>query len=374
MNFVKNKRILLFVIGTFLALIPSYIMRFSESTYMWMYNNLKTYPGDLWNFFTNYIIAQHAKFPPEYPAGLRFFYEVMQFYRYENYSLFFTVNFLIIAFFACATTYLLIKIMEVSGQISKLKNIIWFWILAPSFIIYATLNYDAPVVFLIVLSLYLFFKKKFSGSIIALAAGTVLKIFPVFLLPIILLKCPKEKRLNLFLLFLSIVFVLNLPYMLSDFSAWIFPYTWQITDNLSKTPESGTYWWIMYKSFGNWSGAISLILYAVLYFITVKKFCKTSLVNLGIAVVLLFLLTDRIYSPQYNLYLLPFLTLASYKINKKAFYLLEIINIFIIIFLFNIRAEPARMQILTFIKYSAIIWLFVENWKVMQKEINPLRS
>jgi hypothetical protein len=60
---------------------------------------------------------------------------------------------------------------------------------------------------------------------------------------------------------------------------------------------------------------------------------------------ILFLITDRIYSPQYNLYLLPFLVLIDLNYRNKsekigffvAFYIAELISIIHVIFLFKIR-------------------------------------
>ncbi len=373
----QNKNLFLLILGTMVALIPGYLIRYQEQVYMWFYNNFTTYPGDLWNFWINYL-GKGLVYPPEYPAGLRFFYEVFRFDKYLSYTQYFTVNAIILTLCAVGITYLLWKIVNRASsfeprasknyiQISNIKyrvlSIWFFWILAPSFIFYSFLNYDLPVVFLIVLAVYLFYRQKYYWAISALALGTVMKVFPVFLLPIFILKSPRKNWVKLGLLFIVIVVLLNLPYILQNFNNWIFPYTWQIGSNLSKDPTAGTYWWIFYKYLGSFAGWFSLILFAGLYIFTYIKLKKADLIYLCLAVILIFLLTDRIYSPQYNLYLLPFLALSFNKIDKRAFYLLEIPNLFIVLFIFFLKANPVYLQTLVFIRYGALVWLYLDNYK-----------
>jgi len=413
MRLMKKNNLIFLLSGTILALIPGYLIRYNESVYMWFYERFTTYPGDLWNFFANYL-AKGAHYPPEYPAGLRFFYETFGFYKYQDYTWFFSVNAIILTAFAVGTTYLLYKIINdrakarekileshakmrlprfplrqgFEGQVTRndeikksrvtsyklqVTNILWFWIFAPTFLFYSFLNYDLPVVFLIVLAVYLYYRKKNYWAIVALAIGTVVKVFPIFLLPIFILKSPKKDWLKLSLLFIGIVIALNLPYAIGDFNKWIFPYTWQIGENVSKSPEAGTYWWIFYPYLKNHLGWTSLGLFAGLYIFTYLKLRKTSLINLCLAVILIFLATDRIYSPQYNLYLLPFLALADYRVNKKAFYLLEIPNVIHVFAIFWLKEHLVLFQSLIAMKYISIVWLYVSNYKASKTQKSKLK-
>ena len=94
-----------------------------------------------------------------------------------------------------------------------------------------------------------------------------------------------------------------------------------------------------------------------------KKLKTKSMVAQLVTVLILFLLTDRIYSPQYHLYLLPFLVLLPYQINKIAFYLVEIINVAIVFFLFKLFDNLVLLQILVFLRYFLLIALLVDNYK-----------
>lgn len=367
---MKNKKNVFFLLlGTILACLPAYFIRFNEQIFNWLYQNFGTYPSDLWNFFANYL-QRGLQYPPEYPVGLRFFYEIFGFYKYNNYFDFFSVNCVILILFACGITYLLAEIVKKSQKsVWKMDNIWYFWILAPSFLFYGLYNYDLPVVFLIVLATYLFLDKKYSLAIISLAIGTVVKVFPIFLLPIFILKSPRKDWLKLFVIFCVIVLCCNLPYMLSNFDTWIYPYVWQISQNISYSAKAGTYWWIFYPIFGNNIGIVSLLLFVILYFIVWKKMKDAPFINICIAVIIIFLATDRIYSPQYNLYLLPFLALASYKIDKKWFYSLEIVNVLHVAAFFYLIEHVVLLQSLIAIKYIALFFLFKNNLLQSRKVI-----
>jgi hypothetical protein len=358
-SFKADSKLKFLFLGTLLAMVPAYLLRYKDDVFMFFYNNFTTYPGDLWNFFYNYL-QKGLVYPPEYPAGLRFFYEVMGFHSYESYTLFFTVNTLILLLFALGTTYLLYLLVKKRGY--DLRRIWYFWILAPSFIFYGTINYDLPVVFLVVLSVYLFTKEKFYQAIFWLGLGMVLKVFPVFLLPIFIWKAPRELRVKLVLLFGLVVLACNLPYMINNFQTWLFPYVWQISSNISKGPDQGTYWWLIYPLAGKFTGWLSLGLFGALYLFTSFKMKKAHFFDLCLNVILLFLLTDRIYSPQYNLYLLPFVVLCTFSISRKKFYIMDILNLLIVFFCFFLKDNPAFLQIIVFARYFLLISILRQNY------------
>ncbi len=90
-----------------------------------------------------------------------------------------------------------------------------------------------------------------------------------------------------------------------------------------------------------------------------KYFWHLSLIRRLTVIILLFLLTDKVYSPQYNLYLLPFLVLLDFQIKLRWFYLLEIPNFIQVFFLFAIKQQPILLQGIIFIKYFALIAILI---------------
>lgn len=371
----KNKKNLwIFLLGCAAALFPQYYIRSSYDIYYFLFKKFRTYPGDLWYCWNNYLSRGHA-YPREYPSGIqvifRFIFKVKpDWFNYEWYMMFMS---LFLGTLALMITYflyhLVIKTHHRTGRI-------WlYWILAPSFLFYALLNLDLLSIFTIVIAYYLFLEEEYYLAAAMLALGTTIKVFPVFLTPLLFFQCPRKYRWGSVAAFIITWFAFNLPFMITEWDAWVFPYAWQIKHNVSDSPTDGTYWWIFYNLFekigGEGSGALvgrlSLLLYASLYFMFLKKKWELPLARKCVGIIILFLLTDRIYSPQYNLYLLPFLVLVDTKINKLAFYTAEVLNMIQVMFLFfwkdnPVGSEGLYLQILILIKYVALAYLFVQNW------------
>lgn len=56
--------------------------------------------------------------------------------------------------------------------------------------------------------------------------------------------------------------------------------------------------------------------------------------------------------------------MVDYKINRCIFYAIEIPNVIQVMFLFFFKTEPYTLflQTLIFLKYAALILLFIQNW------------
>jgi uncharacterized membrane protein len=371
MSTIKNYKNLVYLfIGTILALLPSFLIRVNYDFSMVLFEKFGTYLGDIWNFFANYL-QEGLAFPPEYPVGIRFIYELFQFNKIHTLSNFFSINACILTICALTITYILYLIVKENYK--KISSIWYYWILAPSFIVYSLYNYDLLAITFTILAYYLLTKNKYNYSAISLAIGAIIKFFPVYLLPIFIINLPKEKRLKYFVIFVITFLVCNLPYMISNFSTWAHPYLWQITNNLSHSAREQTYWWMLYPYLGKSLGIISIILFAGLYIYFVIKLKNKPLPVQIVAILILFLLTDRIYSPQYNLYLLPFLVILPYFINKPIFYLLELINVAVIIFFFKLTNNVILLQSMVFIRYFLLIILFIINYQyAFKKDIKKI--
>ncbi len=220
------------------------------------------------------------------------------------------------------------------------------------------------------------------------------------------------------LVFVFVWFAFNVPFMVKEWDAWKYPYEWQIKHNYAKSTKDGSYFWVIHNvlnyaedkmdrklsrdgiawkihkkmtPYKEHMGKISLIMFAFLYFIFLKYRWNLPFARRCAGVILLFLLTDRIYSPQYNLYLLPFLVLVDYQFEKPiqnflfmtAFYLVGILSCSQTIFLFKIREIflytinvkpfnplelPVLFQGVVFLKYLLLIYLFIVNWTA---PVNP---
>ncbi len=364
--FLKNNRLILIMIGAFLALIPEYIIRHNLDMAYFMYNHFTTYFGDLWYCFDFYL-SKGFPYPREYPLGIQLLFRIIYLIPEikNNYSLYMAVISTTLCVFALSITYILYQLVNEShGDTRK----IWLlWILAPSYLFYGLINLDFLAILPMLLAYREFIRNRIIPSGIWLAIGTAIKVFPVFILPILFFSTNRKK--HLLISFILTWIIINIPFIISDFDAWSFPYIWQIQNNFAKTNSDYSWTWMMYQFFnhfgiGNLSGKLSLLLFAsgYIYFCLIK-YKNVPLIQKITGIMILFLLTDRVYSAQYNLYLLPFLVLVNYKINRKYFYLLEIPNMLLILFCFYIKSNIAILQGLMAIKYFALIMLFRNNWK-----------
>jgi hypothetical protein len=374
--YIKKHNLGLVLFAAVVALIPEYVMRSTLTATYFMYNHFSTYSGDLWYCFDNYL-AKGFPYPREYPSGIQLLFKLLFLLPSikNNYTVYMAVISSILSLIAIAITYVLYQlVIDSHGNTKK----IWLlWILSPSYLFYGLLNLDFLAIITILLSYSTFIKGRHIQCGVWLALGTTIKVFPVFLLPLLFFSANKTQKKQLVISFILTWTAFNIPFMLTDFASWVFPYMWQIQENYSRTNHDGSWTWVIYQLFdhfgiGSLSGKISLVLFAsgYIYFCLIK-YRNLPLIQRLSGVMMLFILTDRVYSPQYNLYLLPFLVLVDYKVSSKYFYLFEIPNMLQVFFCFYFKANPILLQGLIAIKYFALIMLFSNNWQAKSNIETP---
>lgn len=355
-----NQQYLIYLI-TLLSLAPQYIIRCNFDILYWMYYHFTTYFSDIWYCWDVYL-HHNFPYPREYPAGIqllfRFLYKIP--YLKDDFTYYMSIM---------ATIFLAVS-LAISDMLLKLKlstkNILLFWLLTPSFLFYGFWNLDVLPILTMIAAYYYFKKNKFYVSMVLLALGTTLKVFPIFVLPIYILAISDHKlKAKMIIIFVFSWLAMNIPMMVLDWSAWIFPYEWQIQSNFSRSMQDGSWTWILYVlldplGYGSLVGKISLALFAVGYLTLITKYKDTSFEAKIVIVMLLFLLTDRVYSPQYDLYLLSALVLFRSRVNLFWFYMLEIPNFIQGFFLFYLKNHAYLLQIILVFKYLAIIMLLID--------------
>ena len=360
--------------GCLASMAVSYCFRF----FYWpLFYGLGTYPGDIWYVHMNYggFLQEHFFFRMEYPIGIFMLIKLatgLTLLISENlqYKTFLATNAVILGAFGLGTAFLLWRIQHLTmhGQ-RRVKWRIWvFWVLAPSFIFYSLLNFDLPAVFLCLLAIYFHLQRKEDLSAVSLGLGTAVKFFPILLLPLFLF----DKKIRNYVRYCVVAGVswllVNLPFMLLDFEAWLFPYLWQATreptrDGVCLPPLPCS------RRHG------SLPLLSLLYALTLLYMSRhrtergtqsllskrMRLVGFSVPLLTSFLLANRIFSPQYILWVLPFLVFAS-PLSFVSFYLFEIPNVAHTLFLFKYMADyPLLSLTLRAIRYLALISIYLQT-------------
>lgn len=359
MSLNSSRLNVLLICATLLAMLPEFLMRSNLDIMYWFYSHFSTYFGDLWYCWDNFL-AKDFPYPREYPSLIQLIFRGIYLIPEvtTDYSLYIIFPVALLAIAATLNTHL----MHHLGASSQ--RLVVFWILAPSFLFYSLLNLDLLPIVTILYSYLFFNSKRYHLCALSLAVGTAIKVFPIFLFPVYFFAAPKDKRFEMILFLVIIWFSLNLPFMTADWDAWKFTYVMQIQQNFARTSSDGSWTWILYQLFehygiGSWSGKVSLVIFATAYFLIMKHFWHLSLIRRLTIVIILFLLTDKVYSPQYNLYLLPFLVLLDFQIKLRWFYLLEIPNFIQGFFLFAIKNQPVLLQGIIFVKYFALLFLLI---------------
>lgn len=287
--------------------------------------NWGLYQGDIWYFFYYYgDKIQHLPFYSiEYPIGYVYIHKLTYtlnqlIFREFTYHDWVISNALIMTPLILSSVYLMMKISYLLS-----KNPFWTYLfiaLSPSFFIASTTNYDIYPTFLTLLAIYLLLLNRYLSAFIFLAIGAVIKLYPGFLIPLFLLFVySKEKSLKKTikygLVLILIVVGSNLPFALSDFSSWIFPYTWQPNNPQRMDPNTISFYFSQVgldKFRTPFFGVVILISWvAAFLFYKYKKLTTKNLILLSFFTTISAVFGNHVNCPQYIMWFLPFVSILQ---------------------------------------------------------------
>ncbi len=256
---------------------------------------------------------------------------------------YYATNAFVLLGFAVAATYLLYRMTP-----EQERGRLWrYWIFAPSMFFFATYNWDLMAVFFSVAAFYVIAphygesprtdadqtqtlrKQRLGLAAFFLALGFAAKFYPVlYFIPLLLAAVTWKERVKLVAIFGATALAVNLPFMFANFDGWSYFFTLNSVRN--SNPDS--IWTILRFFFSDAAvgvpaiNAISLVLFAGAYTWVMVRFRKAPMLWLCFTATLLFLITNKIFSPQYVLWLLPFFVLLP-SVKNWQFYGLELANI-----------------------------------------------
>ena len=194
--------------------------------------------------------------------------------------------------------------------------------LAPGIILTLNVNWDMWAVFLGAFGLLLWARGRSGWAGILLGLGAAMKLYPLFFLGAILVLCVRAGRIRSFLavLLASAVtwLMVNLPFMLTSFEQWATFYRFS-----SERDVSFSSMWLAFVWTG-WSGETFSLISNGLFLL-----CCLGIAWLGWAaplrpragqlcflIVASFLLLGKVYSPQFVMWLIPLVVLASPRLRQ----------------------------------------------------------
>ncbi|MEU6080305.1 glycosyltransferase 87 family protein [Streptomyces sp. NPDC047108] len=189
--------------------------------------------------------------------------------------------------------------------------------LAPAFALTATINWDLFAVALTAAAMLMWSRSRPLAAGVLIGLATAAKLYPVLLLGPLLVLCLRAGRLRAWgsaaggaaVAWL----VVNLPVMALAPEGWQKFYTF----SQERPVDFGSFWLIISQRTGDplegantWATALTLLLCAGIGALALYAPRRPRFAQLAFLVVAVFILVNKVYSPQYVLWLIPLAALA----------------------------------------------------------------
>lgn len=251
---------------------------------------------------------------------------------------------------------------------------------APSMISYAFLNWDLLSVGFCAFGLWAFVRKKDELAGAMLGLGAAAKIFPGLILPALMIARRREGK-RVWPMAAQAVLWFAIPnvvvWIYAGTEGWWFPWKFQSL----RGPNWETLWSFLSRRFGDdWSFlALDTGYGRRAQFVSMAMFGAGALwllyrewrssrprpIATGFGLVLLFLLTAKVYSPQYALWLLPFFALVRVPWHAFAVFTLTEIGVTVAIWAFFVAFADGTstpwnlnwLDIAVFCRYAGLLYV-----------------
>jgi uncharacterized membrane protein len=268
------------------------------------------------------------------------------------------------------------------------RRALWF-ALAPTLLVYGTMNWDLlAVVFATGGLLYLFNRRDGTAGAL-LGLGAAAKFFPAMLAVPFIAQRLRQRRLDgaikVAWATLGTWALVNAPFALASPSSWFRFFKF----NGARSPDFDSLWYIGCRHFRSlcMSTRAVNILSALLFVaalicvwgLRAVRFSDFPRWTLGFPLIALFLLTSKVYSPQYSLWLLPWFALAVPGL--RTFVAFEVADLAVFVTRFwwfgkyqnNLLASPAWFEAMVLLRAAVLVWC-VASWIWREHETLPIEA
>ena len=193
------------------------------------------------------------------------------------------------------------------------------WAASPSMVLYALHNWDLLAVAAATAALWAWWRGRDDAAAVLLAVGACLKVYPgLFLLPLAvdrLVRRDVAGAVRVLLVGGGTVVAVNLPFVLAGREGWAATYAFQSARAADSSSNSLWYWVYPHLTTEQLNVVVPALLAVALAVALADGVRRAQagadfpLVQVCGAVLVAFLLLNKVSSPQYTLWLLPFLAL-----------------------------------------------------------------
>jgi putative flippase GtrA len=196
----------------------------------------------------------------------------------------------------------------------------WRWALASPLLLFAFQNWDTFAIAALVGGLVAYERRRPATAGVLLGVGTAIKLFPAVVVPVLvaaaLVRGDRRGARRLVVGFVATVLAVNLPVAVVAGHGW----WWTMQFQGARAATWGTVWMYAYRTLGlpthgpaaaHMADVVSMVALALglaaLVAVTVRR--RLDPVAASGAAVAVFLLTNKVYSPTYDLWLVAFFVL-----------------------------------------------------------------
>jgi len=313
-------------------------------------------------------LVPYVQAPNEYPVLTGLFMWTMSLPGGGRHG-FFLTSAAVLAILGLLTTWLLHR---------EVGNRALFFAAAPALLLYGFLNWDLLVVFLATAATIAFLKRRDGTAGVLLGLGAAAKVYPALLvIPFALQRLGEGRRdraARLALLAAGVWIVVNLPFALVSWQRWSFFFKVSST----RIAEWDTVWAVGCIASTGRRGCLSvplmnaasvLLMAAAAVWVWRAKTARDPSFprwTFGLPLVVIFLLTNKVYSPQYSLWLIPWFALVLPDLRLfLAFGLADIAEfacrfLWISRFLNHTEGLPVwPMEVAVVVRAAVLVWILL---------------
>jgi uncharacterized membrane protein len=311
----------------------------------------------------------------EYPVVTMYFIRVAGWISGEGFARFFAVNALMLL--GCA-----IAIAVCLYMLNGARAL--YFALAPTLLIYGTMNWDLLAVAFATLAMLLFFRRRDMRAGAALGVGAAAKLYPGLLaLPLIaqrLRERTPDRAIGIAWSTAAAWLIVNVPFAVLAPGAWFTFFRF----NAERVPDFDSMWYLACRHLDtclatrtvNLLSFVSFaVLFAAVWAIKSRREPSFPRWTLGFPMLVAFLLTSKVYSPQYGLWLLPWFALAMPRMRPFVVFQVVEVAVFVTRFWFfgdlagGFGVPQGVFEVMVLLRVSVLVWCTVV-W--MRAETEPL--